>query len=123
MPASKRRILCAEANRDICDLIVVVLERQGHEVRAVQTVAECLELAGAGRFDLYILNDKYTDGDSIELCKQLRRLDPDTPVLLFSVEDTGRERSRALAAGAQSFMPKTTDLGKLVQAVENILKQ
>ena len=86
MPERKRRILCAESNRDVGDLIALMLEQKGYEVETVQTAAECVKVASTDRFDLYILNDTYIDADSLELCRELRELDPVTPVLLKPVQ-------------------------------------
>ena len=121
MPAEKRRILCAEANKDVCDLIVLMLEQKGYAVRAVQTIADCLRVAAEERFDLFILNDNYIDGDSIELCRDLRASTPLTPVLLFSLDSTGHNRDRAAEAGARLYVSKTSDFVSLVQTIDRLL--
>ena len=122
MPAEKRRILCAEANRDVCDLIVLMLEKKGYEVSAVQTVADCLRLAAEERFDLFILNDSYIDGDSIELCQSLRAANPLTPVLLFSLDSAGNNTHRAADTGARLYTSKTSDFVSLVQTIDRLLQ-
>ena len=40
MPEGKRRILCAESNKDVGDLIALMLGRKGYEVESVQTAAQ-----------------------------------------------------------------------------------
>ena len=84
MPERKRRILCAESNKDVGDLIALMLGQKGYEVETVQTAADCLKVASTDRFDLYILNDTYIDADSLELC--------------LSFEKTGRLYRRAWLA-------------------------
>jgi DNA-binding response OmpR family regulator len=122
MPAEKRRILCAEANRDVGDLIVLMLEKKGYAVRAVQTVADCLKVAAEERFDLYILNDTYIDGDSIDLCRELRASNPLTPVLLFSLDRSGHNRQHAVDTGARIYVSKTSDFVSLVQTIDHLLR-
>ncbi len=122
MPAQKRRILCAEANKDVCDLIVLMLEKKGYEVRAVQTVEDCLRVAAEETFDLFIVNDAYIDGDSIELCQQLRASNPLIPVLLFSLDGAGRHRDRAADTGARLYTSKTSDFVSLVQTIDQLLQ-
>jgi CheY-like chemotaxis protein len=121
MNPRKRRILCAEPNEDTCFLITTMFARQGHEVVGAKSVRECLELIGRQRFDLYMLDDDYIDGTSIELCRQLRRLTPETPVLFFSAQAFSRDRERAMAAGAQAYLVKPDDLFEIVQTVNSIL--
>src|ERR1041385_4951639 len=103
MPEGTRRILCAESNKDVGDLIALMLEQKGYAVESVQTAADCLKLAMTERFDLYILNDTYIDGDSLELCQQLRAMDPATPVLLFSLESSGPPRQQPLQTGIKIY--------------------
>ncbi len=122
MPAEKRRILCAEANRDVGDLIVLMLEKKGYAVRAVQTVADCLKVAADERFDLFILNDTYIDGDSIDLCRELRASNPLTPVLLFSLDSSGHNRQHAVDTGARVYVSKTSDFVSLVQTIDHLLR-
>lgn len=122
MPEGKRRILCAEANEDVGDLIALMLTQKGYEVETVQTATECLKVAMTDRFDLYILNDTYIDADSLELCRQLRAHDPATPVLLFSLESSGSNRREATQAGVRIYKSKTSDFVSLVQTIDRILQ-
>jgi CheY-like chemotaxis protein len=123
MSEGKRRILCAESNKDVGDLIALMLTRKGYEVESVQTAADCLKVAATDRFDLYILNDTYIDADSLELCRQLRELDPVTPVLLFSLESSGPHRQQqATQAGIKIYKSKTSDFVSLVQTIDRLLQ-
>ena len=122
MSSTKRRILCAESNKDVGELIARLLENKGYEVEAVQTAAQCLALAGDGGFDLYILNDSYIDADSIELCQQLRALDPSVPVLLFSLDSSGYDRRKSLGCGVQLYVSNTTDFVALVQTIDQLMQ-
>jgi DNA-binding response OmpR family regulator len=123
MSEGKRRILCAESNKDVGELIALMLTRKGYEVESVQTAADCLKVASTDRFDLYILNDTYIDADSLELCQQLRELDPVTPVLLFSLESSGPHRQQeAVQTGVKIYKSKTSDFVSLVQTIDRLLQ-
>jgi two-component system, sensor histidine kinase len=123
MSEGKRRILCAESNKDVGDLIALMLTRKGYEVETVQTATDCLKVAATDRFDLYILNDTYIDADSLELCRKLRELDPATPVLLFSLESSGpHRRQQAVEAGFKVYKSKTSDFVSLVQTIDRLLQ-
>jgi CheY-like chemotaxis protein len=100
-----------------------MLTRKGYEVESVQTAADCLKVASTDRFDLYILNDSYIDADSLELCRQLRELDPVTPVLLFSLESSGPHRQQqAVQTGIKIYKSKTSDFVSLVQTIDRLLQ-
>ena len=117
----RRRVLCAEPHEDTCQLITVLLERQGHEVISARTIAECVGLAGGQGFDLYMVDDDYIDGTAIQLCKRLREMTPETPILFFSAQAFRRDRELALEAGAAAYLTKPNDLFDIVSTVNSIL--
>ena len=121
MPPDQRRVLCAEPSEDICTLLSVMLSHSGYEVAAAASVHECLELARTQRFDLYMLDDDYIDGTAVELCKQLRVLTPETPILFFSTAALDRDRQQGLAAGAAAYLTKPDDIFEIVETVNSIL--
>lgn len=121
MPYPRRRVLCAEPHEDTCRLITILLERQGHEVVSATTLAECVGLAGEGGFDLYMLDDDYIDGTALQLCKRLREMTPQTPILFFSARAFDRDRKLALEAGASAYLNKPDDLFNIVQTINSIL--
>ena len=121
MPSSKRRILCAETHQDTCALITQLLEQQGHEVKLAESAVEFLELATKEHFDLYMLDDDYADGTSLELCRKLRKLTPETPILFFTAAAFPNDREAAMEAGAQMYLTKPIDILEIAEAVNSIL--
>jgi DNA-binding response OmpR family regulator len=119
MQAKNIRILCVEEHEDVADLINFMLRQQGYEVKLVRTCADCLRLAAAERFDLYILNDGYADCQSIDLCERLRLMDPQTPVLFLSENLSSHDRTKT--TGAQAYLNKPRDFVSLVQTVEALV--
>ena len=117
----RRRVLCAEPHEDTCRLIRLLLERQGHEVVSANTIAECVGLAEGAGFDLYMIDDDYIDGTALQLCKRLRQMTPSTPILFFSAQAFGRDRERAMEAGAYAYLVKPDDLFEIVSTVNSIL--
>ena len=121
MPPDKKRVLCAEPSEDICELLMLMLGRGGYEVVNTRTIHDSLELARTERFDLYMLDDDYIDGNGIELCRQLRALTPETPILFFSTAAFERDRERGLGAGAEAYLTKPDDIFEIVQTINSIL--
>jgi DNA-binding response OmpR family regulator len=121
MTSTKRRVLCAETHQDTCAIITLLLEKQGHEVKSATTFNECLELANKEHFDLYMLDDNYSDGTSLELCRQLRKLRPETPILFFTAAAFPRDRQAAMEAGAAKYLTKPIDILEIADTVNAIL--
>ena len=122
-PHGKKRILCAEPHEDTCLMLSFALEREGHEVRAAQTLADSLRLAEDESFDLYMVNDGYPDGTNIELCEQLHRLYPRVPILLFSSAAFEHDRQRGMAAGAQAYLTKPGDILEVAETIRALLRR
>jgi DNA-binding response OmpR family regulator len=120
MSHPRRRVLCAEPHEDTCSFIRQLLAQQGHEVVSAKTVRECVEIVARESFDLYMLDDDYIDGSALELCKRLRELTPETPILFFSAQTFARDRERALRAGASAYLTKPDDIFEIVRTVNAI---
>ncbi|HET6669693.1 MAG TPA: response regulator, partial [Pyrinomonadaceae bacterium] len=68
----QRRILFIEDHPDTRELVTFVLEASGYRVTSDITVAAALDLAKAGKFDLYLIDNWLPDGEGVELCERIR---------------------------------------------------
>jgi len=121
MDSSKKRILFVDDDEDICVAMTEVLGLSGYEVTPAQSLAVGLSLAKARRFDLYILDQKFPDGSGIDLCRQIREFDPETPILFYSAYAREVDREAARAAGAQDYLKKPTSLDHLEESISTLL--
>ena len=111
------RILHVEDDEDTRALVAVVLEAEGWEVVSVDNTKGAMTLATDGGFDLYIL-DNWIEGDTDNaLCRSLRSLDPDTPILFYSGAVFPADVQKALANGAQGYLEKPSIPEALVEEV------
>ena len=117
---SRKRILCVEDDSDSCDVLRILLGN--HDISTAATVRKGLELARAGRFDLYVLNGTYPDGSGLELCRQIRAFDNSTPIIFFSGLSEDSIIREAINEGAQAYLIKPDDIEGLVPKVEELLK-
>ena len=100
------RILHVEDDQDTRMLVAFILGGEGWEVVSVEKASAALELAAAGDFDLYLL-DNWIDGDTDNaLCRALRSFDPQTPILFYSGAVFPFDVETALACGAQGYLEK-----------------
>ena len=114
-----KRILYVEDDSDSRELLCVLLKN--HELVTAATATHGAKLARVGRFDLYVLDNRYEDGSGIELCRQIRTFDSVTPVLFFSGMSDSRHIREAENAGAQEYLIKPRDIAILEEAVERLL--
>lgn len=116
------RVLYAETNDDACLMVTVTLKFMNIEVVIAKTIAEACRLAEAEKFDLYLLDNRFPDGDGFDLCRHLRKSSPQTPILFYSADAYETDKAKGFAAGANQYLTKPYfgDLAATVrQAIEH----
>jgi len=100
------RVLYAENNKDACFIMKTMLKFSDIDVTSAGTVAEACRLGQAERFDLYLLDSRFTDGNGLDLCRCLRQNSPRTPILFYSGDAYAVDVKNGLAAGADAYVAK-----------------
>jgi DNA-binding response OmpR family regulator len=104
-------------------MIRILLEQSGYRVATAGTIADALGLAEADGFDFYLLDNWITDGEGIELCRQLRALYPACLVLFYSGVAHESEIEKANAAGADGYLVKPCEFELLQSTIAGLLKK
>ena len=123
MSPMKRRILCVESHADTRLMLTTVLGLFDYQIVSAQTVTDGVSLARSQRCDLYLLGDRYQDGTNIDLCRQLRVFDPNTPIVIYSTGIRTSEHHQALRAGAQEYVSKPGDIIQLMEMICRLVER
>jgi DNA-binding response OmpR family regulator len=99
-------------------MLTALLKFSLMETRAVGTAAQALSLVQAEHFDLYLLDSWLPDLDGFELCRRVRVLDPQTPVLFYSGAAYDDDKKRGIEAGANAYVTKPDVDGLLGRVTE-----
>lgn len=116
------RILLAEDDTSIRNMMTLRLQQLGHQVEAAENGRLALEQLNARRdgFDLVILDVQMPEVDGLEVIKRLRA-DPITrrlPVLVVSAS----EAVAGMSAGADHFLTKPHSREDLASAISFTLR-
>jgi two-component system response regulator DevR len=84
------------------------------------TAREALRLLPTSRAQVALLDVQLPDGSGIEVCRQVRVLDPDLRVLMVTTYDDDEARLAATLAGAAGFVSKQIRGASLVEAVRRV---
>ena len=122
MPPHARRVLCVDDDEDTCSMLCGLLGLIDCEAAKAANAAEALTLIAGQRFDLYLLDNWLPGGSGVELCREIRRSDPSTPIVFYSGAGLDSEREEALEAGAQAYLVKPGDAAALVETVRWLLR-
>jgi heavy metal response regulator len=107
------RVLVVEDERKISSYLKRGLEEQGYAVDAVFTGREGLEWAEAAPYDIILLDILLPEMDGLTVCRELRRRDNRTPILMLTARDALDDRVNGLDAGADDYLVKPFALKEL----------
>ena len=126
MPKAQKKkihILHVDDDPDIRLLISASLREFGYIVATAGSVAEALQLAKDFRFSLYILDVRLPDGTGIELCQQLRKLQPNVAVLYYSAYASEVEQKEALSVCGDAYLKKPVSAAELEQTIADLVER
>jgi DNA-binding response OmpR family regulator len=90
------------------------LEEEGFAVDVSYNGREALSWASGTAFDLIVLDILLPELDGIAVCRELRRRDVSTPVLMLTARDAVDDRVAGLDAGADDYLVKPFALKELL---------
>lgn len=123
LPPLRPRVLFIEDDADTRELVSFVLRRENFEVMLATNSEEAMHVVCEMSFELYLI-DNWLPGESgVDLCKRLRQLDRRTPILFCSGAAYEQDKRAAFAAGAQGYLTKPIEIGKLVQEVSHLISE
>ena len=119
------KILIAEDERDIRDLIAFLLRFAGYEVVTASNGEEAVRLAPKENPDLILMDvrmPRMTGYDACRLIKAEPRL-KDIPVVFLSAKGQENEIQTGLVAGAEEYLLKPFAPDQLIERVRSILSK
>lgn len=123
LPSAPARILVAEDQADIRDLLVLNLRNAGYAVDAVADGPAALASQNETAADLLILDLMMPGLDGLEVCKALRARGRTTPILMLTAKSTELDRVLGLELGADDYLTKPFSLAELLARVKALLRR
>jgi DNA-binding NtrC family response regulator len=111
------RILVVEDESALCHNIARALDRAGHSVSAVESVAAALAELSAATFDLVISDLRLPDGDGFAVLSSAKASSNETAVLIMTAYASVDSAVEALRRGAQDYILKPLSLVDLERKV------
>ena len=117
------KILIAEDERDIRDLVAFTLRFAGYEVFSAANGEEAVELAPQVSPDLILMDVRMPRMTGYEACR-IMKLNPDLkdiPIVFLSAKGQETEIQQGLEAGAEEYLLKPFAPDQLTSHVKTIL--
>jgi DNA-binding response OmpR family regulator len=119
------RVLVAEDERDVAELIRYTLAREGFEVILATNGADALRLARESRPDLVLLDLMLPQVNGWELCRRLKQ-DPATrpvPVIMVTARTEEGDKVLGFELGADDYVTKPFSTRELVARVRAVVRR
>jgi len=119
----KPHILVVDDEEDIRSSLKRILEYEGMTLDEAASGPQALELAAAGEPDAVLLDIKMPRMDGLEVLAELRKRQPDLPVVMVSGHGTVATAVEATRLGAFDFMEKPLERERVLLVLRNALQQ
>lgn len=118
----KKRILIADDEPHIQDVIDFALQNAGFDTVLAADGAEAMKAFDEGAIDLIVLDVGMPNMDGLEVCRTVRKTS-DCPILFLSARDEEVDRIVGLEIGGDDYVTKPFSPRELVARVNVILKR
>lgn len=119
------KILIAEDDQDIRELVVLTLQFNGFEVVSAVDGAQAVEKAQEDDFDLILMDVRMPRMTGYEACRQLREMEStqNIPIIILSAKGQESEIQAGLDAGATQYILKPFSPDILARKISEVLNQ
>lgn len=117
------KILIVEDDQTTANILAQELTTHHYTVETTADGSMALELVQAIHYDLIVSDIMLPSLDGISLCRQLRSLGLQMPILLLSAKESIIDRVRGLEAGADDYVTKPYELSELIARIQALLRR
>ena len=117
------KILIAEDDRELRQLFVHVLTKNGYSVKGVTNGREALDALDSDYFDLIISDIMMPELNGYDLVRSLREAGNTTPVLMITAKDSFEDMRRGFISGTDDYMVKPINVNEMILRVQALLRR
>jgi DNA-binding response OmpR family regulator len=117
------KILIADDDAHIRELIALFLRNEGFEILEARDGEEAQTIWENNQIDMVILDIMMPQVDGWELCREIRRIDSNIPILMVTAKGEPRQKVKGFQLGTDDYLTKPFDPMELVMRVKALLKR
>jgi DNA-binding response OmpR family regulator len=127
MTEARRKILVADDENSIREILSIQLARMGYEVALASDGVEAVAAYEAEKPDLILMDVMMPRLNGLNACQKIRILEKKSgrrvPVLFLTARDSTHDKTSAALSGGDEFISKPVSLQELRERVEAALKK
>ena len=117
------RVLVVEDERKVASFIARALREQGYQADIAENGEKALTMAGETVYEAILLDLRLPTMDGIQVCRELRRLGVETPILMLTARSLVEHRVEGLDAGADDYLTKPFALSELHARLRALMRR
>jgi len=118
-----KKVLVVEDDLDIVDLLEIHLKDMNCELTKSHEGIDGLEKGLKNEYDLIILDVMLPGKDGLEICRELRRKEVVSPILMLTAKSEEIDKILGLEFGADDYMTKPFSVREFVARVKAIFRR
>lgn len=121
MDKNTGRILVIESDEEIRSLLIDLIKNEGYEADSVEKGTYAFRKLMTGSFDLIITGIQLPGFSGFDILLGLKKIQPETPVLVITAFRDGEAISKARERGANAVLEKPIQLNKLRELIHQMV--
>ena len=117
------RLLIAEDELDLAEVLTVFFEKNHFAVDTVHNGFDAYEYGVSGAYDAIILDVMMPKMNGIEVLQKLRAEHCSSPIMMLTAKGETGDRITGFNAGADDYLPKPFDPDELISRVRAMLRR
>ena len=117
------KILVAEDEFYIRDLIVKNLQNQGYNVIPAKDGIDAFDIFENNHIDLVVTDIMMPHMDGNTLSKRIRQINEDIPIIMLTALDTFSDKEKGFNSGADDYMVKPIDMQEMLLRIKALLRR
>jgi two-component system, OmpR family, alkaline phosphatase synthesis response regulator PhoP len=118
-----RKILIIEDDPNITELLTIHLEDLGYQVVGEPNGMKGLSLVREKNPDLIILDIMLPGLSGMEICRQIRQTDRNTPIIMLTARSEEIDKVMGLETGADDYLTKPFSIREFIARVKVIFRR
>ena len=118
-------ILMIEDNESVCEMLQMFFEKEGWNVTFIHDGKEGLDtyLDNKEKYDLIILDIMLRTMDGMTICREIRKVDLQVPIIMLTAKDTESDEVIGLEIGADDYVTKPFSPLTLVARIKSTARR
>lgn len=118
-----KNVLVVEDDKSISDLVEIHLKDLNCGVTKTFDGKDGLQLATGNNYDLIVLDIMLPNVDGLEICKEVRKKEDYTPILMLTSKSEELDKVLGLEVGADDYLTKPFGIREFIARVKAIFRR